>query len=250
MSLESGTYISDLVATNPLAGDPRSEGDDHIRLIKALLLATFPNITGAITPTHTELNYVDGVTSAIQTQIDNLTTTINAALALKAALASPTFTGVPAAPTAAVSTSTTQLATTAFVMAQTANTSRIGLAEAATGPEALGGTDSTRFVTSSGLASDKTLSGTGHYVLPGGFIINWVATGSLSPDTSTTVSFNKAFTTTCFGTVATVFNSSTSDDDTAARVLANSLTGTTLRAEGMSAAHSGTCSIFAISLGY
>ena len=34
---------------------------------------------------------------------------------LKAPLASPTFTGVPAAPTAAVGTSTTQLATTAFV---------------------------------------------------------------------------------------------------------------------------------------
>jgi hypothetical protein len=35
--------------------------------------------------------------------------------ALKANLASPTFTGTPAAPTAAVGTSTTQLATTAFV---------------------------------------------------------------------------------------------------------------------------------------
>lgn len=38
-------------------------------------------------------------------------------LALKAPLASPTFTGVPAAPTAATATSTTQVATTAFVQA-------------------------------------------------------------------------------------------------------------------------------------
>lgn len=37
--------------------------------------------------------------------------------ALKANIASPTFTGVPAAPTAATATSTTQLATTAFVQA-------------------------------------------------------------------------------------------------------------------------------------
>lgn len=37
----------------------------------------------------------------------------------RAALASPTFTGTPAAPTAAVDTNTTQLATTAFVLAQT-----------------------------------------------------------------------------------------------------------------------------------
>jgi hypothetical protein len=38
----------------------------------------------------------------------------------RAALASPTFTGTPAAPTAAVDTNTTQLATTAFVVAQAA----------------------------------------------------------------------------------------------------------------------------------
>ena len=42
---------------------------------------------------------------------------VDTLLALKAALASPTFTGVPAAPTAAVGTNTTQLATTAFVIA-------------------------------------------------------------------------------------------------------------------------------------
>ena len=43
--------------------------------------------------------------------IDNLQTTLNA----KAALASPTFTGTPKAPTAAAGTNTTQIATTAFV---------------------------------------------------------------------------------------------------------------------------------------
>ncbi len=57
MSLETGTYISDLVATNPVnASDPMSQGDDHLRLIKSTLLTTFPNITGAVTATHTELN--------------------------------------------------------------------------------------------------------------------------------------------------------------------------------------------------
>jgi hypothetical protein len=43
---------------------------------------------------------------------------ITTALALKAALASPTFTGTPAAPTAAANTNTTQLATTAYVQAE------------------------------------------------------------------------------------------------------------------------------------
>lgn len=46
-------------------------------------------------------------------------TDLQAALNLKADLASPTFTGTPAAPTASVGTNTTQLATTAFVHANT-----------------------------------------------------------------------------------------------------------------------------------
>jgi len=54
--------------------------------------------------TDTEIGYLDGVTSAIQTQID-----------IKAPLASPTLTGTPTAPTAAAATNTTQVATTAFV---------------------------------------------------------------------------------------------------------------------------------------
>ena len=45
----------------------------------------------------------------------NYATTITTALGLKSPIASPTFTGTPAAPTASAGTSTTQLATTAFV---------------------------------------------------------------------------------------------------------------------------------------
>lgn len=63
--------------------------------------ATTPNLTAgswkvggtAITATATELNYVDGVTSAIQTQINT-----------KAPTASPTFTGTATIPTAAITT--------------------------------------------------------------------------------------------------------------------------------------------------
>lgn len=167
MGLESSTYISGLVITNPAATDAKSQGDDHIRLLKSTILNTFPSITGAVTPTHTELNYVDGVTSAIQTQIDakgaitgqawtgahsftggtatvatqtamdNSTKAASTAYAdaavavevaragvaeaLLAPKASPTFTGTPAAPTAATGTSTTQLATTAFVGATAFN---------------------------------------------------------------------------------------------------------------------------------
>jgi hypothetical protein len=55
----------------------------------------------------------DPITVA-QSQVTDLTTDLSG----KAALSSPTFTGTPAAPTAAVDTNTTQIATTAFVVAQ------------------------------------------------------------------------------------------------------------------------------------
>lgn len=70
MSLESATYLSALNASNPLAGDSRSEGDDHLRLIKSALKNTFPNANAAINPTVAEFNYLVGVTSSIQTQLD------------------------------------------------------------------------------------------------------------------------------------------------------------------------------------
>jgi hypothetical protein len=48
--------------------------------------------------------------------VANLKTAVAPDLSTYALLASPTFTGTPVAPTAAAGTSTTQVATTAFVM--------------------------------------------------------------------------------------------------------------------------------------
>jgi cytoskeletal protein CcmA (bactofilin family) len=56
MALESATYISDLVTTNPTSSDNVSDGDNHIRLLKSTVKTTFPNITGAVTSTHTAIN--------------------------------------------------------------------------------------------------------------------------------------------------------------------------------------------------
>jgi len=57
--------------------------------------------------TSTEVSYLDGVTSSIQTQLN-----------AKAPLANPALTGTPTAPTASADTDTTQVATTAFVLGQ------------------------------------------------------------------------------------------------------------------------------------
>jgi hypothetical protein len=72
------------------------------------LVSNVSAINNSIGILTTEINTVNNyvVNSVIQ---------INANLALKAAIENPTFTGVPAAPTAAAGTNTTQLATTAFV---------------------------------------------------------------------------------------------------------------------------------------
>jgi len=71
-------------------------------------------IAPSSTVSTTELGYLDGVTSAIQTQIDSKLATATAS-STYAPLASPALTGVPTAPTATAGTSTTQIATTAYV---------------------------------------------------------------------------------------------------------------------------------------
>lgn len=43
MPIESANFLSDLDATNPAGTDDRSQGDNHIRLLKNVLKATFPN---------------------------------------------------------------------------------------------------------------------------------------------------------------------------------------------------------------
>lgn len=53
-------YISDLVNTNPDGSiDSKNQGDDHIRGIKNVILNTFPNVTGIVTKTHTQINNAD-----------------------------------------------------------------------------------------------------------------------------------------------------------------------------------------------
>ncbi len=71
MPIESPVnFISDLVRTNPTESDPRSEGDDHFRLIKGAILDTFTGITGAVTVTHGELNSLASITGNVQDQIN------------------------------------------------------------------------------------------------------------------------------------------------------------------------------------
>ena len=64
MGVETATFISQLSATNPLATDPISQGDDQIRLVKEVLQAQFTTLgAAAVTTTAAELNILDTVTA-------------------------------------------------------------------------------------------------------------------------------------------------------------------------------------------
>jgi hypothetical protein len=72
---------------------------------------TFTGTVSGVTKSHVGLGNVDNTTDAGKP----VSTATQTALDLKAPLASPSLTGVPTAPTASAGTSTTQVATTAFV---------------------------------------------------------------------------------------------------------------------------------------
>jgi len=108
MGLESATYISGLNASNPVgATDPKSQGDDHLRLLKSTILNTFPGITGAVSASHVELSLLDGVLGVtgsgnmVLSASPTLTgTIIAAALTASGLITAATFSGNGAALTA------------------------------------------------------------------------------------------------------------------------------------------------------
>jgi len=54
MPLETATYIAGLVPTNPSSGDQKSQGDDHLRLVKSVLQNTFAGFPGLVVATGAE----------------------------------------------------------------------------------------------------------------------------------------------------------------------------------------------------
>ena len=54
MGLETGNFINDLNTSNPTPNDLKSQGDDHLRLIKTVLKKSFNGFTGAILLTATD----------------------------------------------------------------------------------------------------------------------------------------------------------------------------------------------------
>lgn len=70
MALETATYLPQLVSSNPGHTDGLTQADSHLRLIKSVLLSTFPNFTAA------EL-------SSTQAQLDAAVASVTGATALR-----------------------------------------------------------------------------------------------------------------------------------------------------------------------
>jgi hypothetical protein len=99
----TGTARTNLgLGTLATVNDAPSDGNEYVRKNAAWSVATGGGSS-----------YITSVSSPLAVSSGNLTVDLSA----KADLASPALTGVPTAPTASVGTNTTQIATTAFVLA-------------------------------------------------------------------------------------------------------------------------------------
>jgi hypothetical protein len=155
---DTASHISGFDTALPANSGDSGLGDDNFRHIKTVLKTDFPNIGGAMTATHTELNVLDGVTSTVTTGVINflagadssIQTQINANSALiatniadiaansaliatnianiatKAASSAPTLTGLltlsgTVSPTGAIQNSSTMASATTAALATSAS---------------------------------------------------------------------------------------------------------------------------------
>ena len=107
MTIETATYTPQLDATYPASGDAKSEGDNHIRLLKSTIKATWPNLTAtAVTPTSADFNTLTGAATTggvglnvvTQSSSNNSTLAASTAMVQNAIAAAVISVTLPAAP--------------------------------------------------------------------------------------------------------------------------------------------------------
>lgn len=221
MALETGSFISDLNSSNPQSTDSVSQADDHLRLLKATIKATFPNITGAITKTHSQIN--DLLEKAGGTMTGPLTLSGAPSSNLHAA----TKAYADSLVTSLVSTSRTITAGTGLTGGGDLSTNRtISVASGGIGTTQLADSGVTTAkiaddaVTAAKIAdgavvlpgqftgSNQSLSASGYQKLPGGLILQWGTVAS-TEDTAQNFTFPVAFPTACFIAIGSFIGDST-----------------------------------------
>ena len=132
-------------------------------------------------------------------------------------LTSPTLTGTPVAPTAAVNTNDTQVATTAYVVAQIADDAPTKTGTGASGTWGINVTGNSATVTNgvyttNFTGSNQSLGTSGYQKLPGGLIMQWGDTGSMSGGQNLTVTYPIAFPNAVFNVQTTVIVSTDTNE--------------------------------------
>lgn len=118
---DSGLYIGTSTTTDPEDTDAPSKGAAEIRQVKIQAKNTFPNCTGAVTSSHTELNYLNGSTPGTAVASKALVVDANKDINLgtgdlTATLLTGAHNGTVGATTPAAGTFTTLTANTSITM--------------------------------------------------------------------------------------------------------------------------------------
>lgn len=225
MALETGSFIHELNSSNPQSTDSVSQADDHLRLLKATIKATFPNITGAVTKTHSQIN--DLLEKAGGTMTGPLT--LNGAPSSNLHAATKLY--VDTADAAKANASTTVTAGTGLTGGGDLSTNRtLSVASGGIGTTELANSAVTSTKLASGAAvanigftpvnpseftgANQSKSTSGYQKLPGGIIIQWGRATSLANGNgvaTVTDNFPIAFTT-CYVFTATPYSNTLSLD--------------------------------------
>lgn len=181
MPLEVASTIAELDDSYPLGGDPTNRGDDHLRLIKAVLKTQFPGSLGQgydipILTNETELNYLQGATSNIQNQIDALQLSVETTLHAPSGTVMPFF-------QASAPTGWTQVVTHNDVMLRVVNTAGGGN----------GGTDSPILMNKVPSHTHTTVSAGAHTHFSNDILYRYGGLGAT--DGGSTISFSNVETT-------------------------------------------------------
>ena len=209
MALETGTFISDLNSANPLGSDALAFADDHIRLLKSTIKATFPNISGAVTKTHTEINNIPANTSQSLTDLSSnkadKTTTISAGTGLSGggSLAanrtiSLALLGVATGNLADAAVTADKIAGSAVTIAKI-NDGAVTKEKLATDAAK----DNLGYTPANAADFTQSLGSSGYQKLPNGLILQW-GTYTSATDDNQTISFPIAFTTACYVAITSI----------------------------------------------